>query len=257
MSKKCLVAVKRVLDYAVKARVAADKKSVELSNVKLSINPFCEIAVEEAIKLKESKVIDEIVAVSIGPKQSQETIRTALAMGADRGIHVETDMRIDQDLQPLAVAKILKEVASKESVDLVILGKQSIDGDNCQTGPMLSALLGWSQCTFAAGVEIDAASGDVKVERETDSGTEKIALKLPSVISADLRLNEPRYATLPNIMKAKKKPLEVVSVADMNIKVEPRYETISVAEPTARKAGETVESVDQLIDKLKNQSGVL
>ena len=205
---RAIVAVKRVVDYATKIRVAVDKKGVDLANVKMSMNPFCEIAVEEAIRLKEKKVVSEVVAVSIGPKQCQETLRTALAMGADKGIHILTDARTDQDLQPLAVSKILKEIASRNEADMVIMGKQAIDGDNCQTGQMTAALLGWAQGTFAAEVEVDTAAKTIKMSRETDSGTEDITVPLPAVITVDLRLNEPRYATLPNIMKAKKKVRE-------------------------------------------------
>jgi electron transfer flavoprotein beta subunit len=202
---RAIVAVKRVVDYATKIRVAVDKKGVDLANVKMSMNPFCEIAVEEAIRLKEKKVVSEVVAVSIGPKQCQETLRTALAMGADKGIHILTDARTDQDLQPLAVSKILKDIASKNEADMIIMGKQAIDGDNCQTGQMTAALLGWAQGTFAAEVEVDTAAKTIKMSRETDSGTEDITVPLPAVVTVDLRLNEPRYATLPNIMKAKKK----------------------------------------------------
>ncbi len=252
---KVLVGVKRVVDYAVKVRIAGDKKGVDLANVKMSMNPFCEIAVEEAIRLKEKKVASEVVAVSIGPKQSQETLRTALAMGADRGIHIETSMRTDQELQPLAVAKILKHVAERDNMDMVLLGKQAIDGDNCQTGPMTAALLNWPQCTFAANLEIDGAK--VTADRETDVGTEKISFSLPAVVTADLRLNEPRYATLPNIMKAKKKPIETISADDLGIDLTPKNVTLSVEDPPTRKAGIEVESVDQLIDKLKNEASVI
>lgn len=250
-----MVGVKRVVDYAVKVRIAGDKKGVDLANVKMSMNPFCEIAVEEAIKLKEKKAAQEIIAVSIGPKQAQETLRTALAMGADRGIHIETDMRTDSEMQPLAVAKVFKHLAEKEKVNMVLLGKQAIDGDNCQTGPMTAALLNWSQCTFAAELAVDGTS--ITADRETDTGTEKIKLSLPAVITADLRLNEPRYATLPNIMKAKKKPIEVIKAADLGIDLAPRNTVVSVEDPPTRKAGIEVPDVDTLIDKLKNEASVI
>lgn len=251
---KILVPVKRVVDYAVKIRVAP--KGVELNNVKMSMNPFCEIAVEEAIRLKEKKKATEVVAVSIGPKQCQETIRTALAMGADRGIHLETDMRTDQELQPLAVAKLLKEIVAKESPNLVICGKQSIDSDAAQTGPLLAGLLDWSQATFASKVEVDGDSS-VQVTRETDAGVETLKLALPAVVSADLRLNEPRYATLPNIMKAKKKKIDVMAADSLGVDLAPRIEVVEVSEPAARKAGIKIGSVDELVDKLKNEAGVV
>jgi electron transfer flavoprotein beta subunit len=235
--------------------VSPDKKGVELANVKMSMNPFCEIAVEEAIRLKEQKKVKEVIAVSIGPKASQETIRTALAMGADKGVHVTTDMRTDQALQPLAVSKILAKIAADKECDIVLVGKQAIDGDNAQTGPMVAGLLGWSQGTFAASVEVTGEG--LSVERETDSGTEKIDIKLPAVLTADLRLNEPRYATLPNIMKAKKKPVESIDASSMGIDLEPRNVVTSVNEPPSRKAGITVETVDDLVNKLKNEAGVI
>lgn len=250
---KILVPVKRVVDYAVKIRVAP--KGVELNNVKMSMNPFCEIAVEEAIRLKEKKIASEIIAVSIGPKQAQETIRTALAMGADRGIHIETDMRTDQELQPLAVAKLLKAIVEKEAPSLVITGKQSIDADAAQTGPLLAGLLDWSQATFASNVAIEGES--VTVTRETDAGIEVLKLNLPAVVTADLRLNEPRYATLPNIMKAKKKKIDVLAADSFGVDLAPRIEYIEVKEPAARKAGIKVADVDQLVDKLKNEAGVV
>lgn len=250
---KILVPVKRVVDYAVKIRVAP--KGVELNNVKMSMNPFCEIAVEEAIRLKEKKIASEIVAVSIGPKQSQETIRTALAMGADRGIHIETDMRTDQELQPLAVAKLLKEIVAKESPNLVLCGKQSIDADAAQTGPLLAGLLDWSQATFASKIALDGDA--LTVTRETDSGVENIKINLPSVVTADLRLNEPRYATLPNIMKAKKKKIDVIAADSLGVDLTPRHTVVSVTEPTSRKAGIKVSDVDQLVDKLKNEASVV
>lgn len=250
---KVLVPVKRVVDYAVKIRVAP--KGVELNNVKMSMNPFCEIAVEEAIRLKEKKVASEVVAVSIGPKQAQETLRTALAMGADRGIHIETDLRTDQELQPLAVAKLLKAIVDQESPSLVITGKQSIDADAAQTGPLLAGLLDWSQATFASDVAVDGDA--VTVTRETDSGIEVIKLGLPAVVTADLRLNEPRYATLPNIMKAKKKKIDVHAADSFGVDLAPRIEYVEVKEPEARKAGIKVADVDQLVDKLKNEAGVI
>jgi electron transfer flavoprotein beta subunit len=219
------------------------------------MNPFCEIAVEEAIRMKEKKFASEIVAVSIGPKLAAETLRTALAMGADRGIHIETDMRTDQELQSLAVAKIFKHLAEKEKADMVLLGKQAIDGDNCSTGPMTAALLGWPQCTFAAELVIDGKS--ITADRETDIGTEKIQFSLPAVVTADLRLNEPRYATLPNIMKAKKKPIEVIKASDLGLDLAPRNSVITVEDPPTRKAGIEVDSVDTLVDKLRNEAAVI
>jgi electron transfer flavoprotein beta subunit len=250
---KVLVPVKRVVDYAVKIRV--EPKGVDLKNVKMSMNPFCEIAVEEAIRLKEKKLATEVVAVSIGPKQSQETLRTALAMGADRGIHITTDMRTDQELQPLAVAKLLKEIVAKEEPQLVICGKQSIDADAAQTGPMLAGLLDWSQGTFASDVTVDG--DNVSVTRETDSGVETLKLGLPAVVTADLRLNEPRYATLPNIMKAKKKKIETLAADSFGVDLAPRIEVVEVKDPASRKAGIKVASVDELVDKLKNEAGVI
>lgn len=252
---KIIVGVKRVIDYAAKVRVAADKNGVELNNVKMSMNPFCEIAVEEAIRLKEKGVATEVVAVSIGPKNSQEQIRTALAMGCDRGVHVTTDMRLDQELQPLAVAKLFKEVVGKESPNLVLLGKQSIDGDCAQTGPMLAGMLGWPQATFACKLDIEGESATV--ERETDNGTEVVKLALPALVTADLRLNEPRYATLPNIMKAKKKKIDAMEASSLGVDLEPRYKVVECVDPPARKGGITVESVDELVDKLKNEASVL
>lgn len=248
---KILVPVKRVIDYNVKVRVKADQTGVELANVKMAMNPFDEIAVEQAIRLKEAGTATEIVAVSIGPDQSQETIRTALAMGADRGIHVPAS----HDTEPLAVAKILKALVEKEAPGLVILGKQAIDDDSNQTGQMLSALLGWPQATFASGVEI---TGDaLNVIREVDGGLEHISSKLPAVITVDLRLNEPRYASLPNIMKAKKKPLDQVSLDDLGVDASQRLTVVKVEEPPAREAGITVASVSELVDKLKNEAKVI
>lgn len=252
---KVIVGVKRVIDYAAKVRVAANKSGVELANVKMSMNPFCEIAVEEAIRLKEKGVATEVVVVSIGEKKAVEQIRTALAMGADRGVHVTTDLRLDQELQPLAVAKLFKEVVTKEEPGLVLLGKQSIDGDCAQTGPMLAALLGWPQATFAC--KIDVEGSDLSVERETDNGTEVIKVATPAIVTADLRLNEPRYATLPNIMKAKKKKVETIDAASYGFSLDPTYTVTEVNEPPPRKGGITVESVDMLVDKLKNEASVI
>lgn len=248
---KILVAVKRVLDYNVKARVKADKSGIELANVKMSMNPFDEIAVEEALRIKEAGNADEVIAVSIGVSQSQETIRTALAMGADRGILIETD----EEVQPLAVAKLLKAVVEKEEPGLVIVGKQAIDDDCNQTGQMLSALTGWSQATFASKVELNGDSA--KITREVDSGLESINISLPAVLTTDLRLNEPRYAKLPNIMKAKKKPLETIPVADMGVSIASNLKTVEVNEPEQRQAGVIVSSVSELVDKLKNEAKVI
>lgn len=242
---KILVPVKRVLDYNVKPRVKADGTGVDLANVKMSMNPFDEIAVEEAIRLKEKGVATEIIVASIGPAKAQETLRTALAMGADRAILVQTD----DDVEPLAVAKILKAIVDGETPGLVILGKQAIDGDNNQTGQMLAALTGWSQGTFASAVTVDGDS--VNVTREVDAGLETVKLKLPAIVTADLRLNEPRYASLPNIMKAKSKPLENKSPADFGVDTAPRIKTIKVSEPAVRSAGVKVADVDELVAKLK------
>ncbi|MDC1213815.1 electron transfer flavoprotein subunit beta/FixA family protein [Rhodospirillales bacterium] len=248
---KALVAVKRVVDYNVKIRVKPDQSGVELQNVKMSMNPFDEIAVEEGMRLKESGTIEELIAVSIGPAQSQETIRTALAMGADRGILVETD----QEVQPLAVAKILKAIALKESPDIVIVGKQAIDDDSNQTGQMLAALMDWPQATFASELEI--GSGEALVTREVDGGLETINVKLPMVMSTDLRLNEPRYASLPNIMKAKKKPIDTTTPAELGVDIAPRLKTIKVEEPPKRQGGMKVADVAELVDKLKNEAKVI
>jgi electron transfer flavoprotein beta subunit len=248
---KALVAVKRVIDYNVKIRVKADHTGVETANVKMSMNPFDEIAVEEAIRLKEAGKVTEIVAVSIGLPQASETIRTALAMGADRGILVKTDSLVE----PLAVAKILKAVVAAEQPGLVILGKQAIDDDSNQTGQMLAALLGWPQGTFASKVAID---GDhIDVTREVDGGLQTVRLKLPAIVTTDLRLNEPRYASLPNIMKAKKKPIDDKTPADYGVDIAPRLEILKTTEPPARKAGGKVGSVAELVGKLKNEAGVL
>jgi electron transfer flavoprotein beta subunit len=248
---KVLVPVKRVIDYNVKVRVKADGSGVDLANVKMSMNPFDEIAVEEAIRLKEKGKATEIVAVSIGPQQAQETLRTALAMGADRGILVKTDTTVE----PLAVAKILKAVVGQENPGLVILGKQAIDDDANQTGQMLAALLGWAQGTFASKVEI--GEGSVDVTREVDGGLQTVGLKLPAIVTTDLRLNEPRYASLPNIMKAKKKPLDETSPEALGVDVSPRLKVLKTAEPAGRQAGAKVGSVQDLVAKLKNEAGVL
>jgi len=248
---KALVAVKRVVDYNVKIRVKPDQSGVELQNVKMSMNPFDEIAVEEGMRLKEAGTIEELIAVSIGPAQSQETIRTALAMGADRGILVETD----EEVQPLAVAKILKAINLKESPDIVIVGKQAIDDDSNQTGQMLAALMDWPQATFASELEI--GSGEASVTREVDGGLETIKVKLPMVMSTDLRLNEPRYASLPNIMKAKKKPIDTTTPADLGVDIAPRLKTIKVEEPPKRQGGVKVADVSELVDKLKNEAKVI
>ncbi len=248
---KVLVAVKRVVDYNVKIRVKPDGSGVDLANVKMSMNPFDEIAVEQAIRMKEAGTATEIVAVSVGPQQAQETIRTALAMGADRGILVKTD----QPTEPLAVAKILKGVVEAEKPDLVILGKQAIDDDCNQTGQMLAALLGWSQGTFANKLEL--SEGQAKVVREVDGGLQTIDIKLPAIVTTDLRLNEPRYASLPNIMKAKKKPIEEKSPDDYGVDVSPRLEVKTTVEPKKREAGVKVPDVATLIDKLKNEAGVI
>lgn len=248
---KILVPIKRVVDYNVKVRPKADGSDVDLANAKMSMNPFCEIAVEEAVRLKEAGTATEIVVVSIGPAKSQEQIRAAMAIGADRGILIDTD----EKLEPLAIAKCLKAIVDKESPELVILGKQSIDGDNNQTGQMLAALTGMPQGTFASKVAI--ADGKVQVTREIDGGLQTIELSLPAVVTTDLRLNEPRYAALPNIMKAKKKPLETMSVADLGVDAAPRTELLNVALPPERKAGIKVASVEELMDKLRNEAKVI
>jgi len=248
---KILVPVKRVIDYNVKVRVKADQTGVELANVKMSMNPFDEISVEQAIRLKEAGVCEEIIAVSIGGQQCQETIRTALAMGADRGIHVLHD----GDVEPLAVAKILKELADKEGPSLIIVGKQAIDDDSNQTGQMLAALLGWGQATFVSDIQVEGEQ--VKATREVDGGLETISVSLPTVITTDLRLNEPRYASLPNIMKAKKKPIDQTSPADLGVDPSIRLEILKVAEPPQRESGVKVEDVADLVDKLRNTAKVI
>ena len=248
---KVLVPVKRVVDYNVKIRVKADGSGVELANVKMAMNPFDEIAVEEAVRLKEAGVATEVVAISCGVGACQETLRAALAIGADRGILVETDV----ELQPLAVAKLLKALADKEAPQLVILGKQAIDDDANQTGQMLAALLGWPQATFASKLQIEG--GTATVTREVDGGLETLALSLPAIVTTDLRLNEPRYATLPNIMKAKKKPLDTAKPAELGVDVAARLATLKVSEPPSRSAGIRVADVAQLVDKLKNEAKVI
>ncbi len=248
---KALVAVKRVVDYNVKVRAKSDGSDVDLNNVKMAINPFCEIAVEEAVRLKEAGTVSEIVAVSVGGTGCQEQIRTALALGADRGIHVE----VDGTVEPLSVAKLLKAVAQQESPDLIIMGKQSIDGDNNQTGQMLGALTGMGQGTFAS--ELKVGDGKVEVVREVDGGLQTLSLTLPAIITTDLRLNEPRYASLPNIMKAKKKPLETVTPEQLAVEVKTHVSQCGVAPPPERAAGIKVEDVAQLVDKLKNEAKVI
>jgi len=248
---KVLVPVKRVIDYNVKVRVKPDQSGVDLANVKMSMNPFDEIAVEEAVRLKEKGLIEEIVVVSIGPSQAQETIRTALAMGADRGILIQSDV----DVEPLAVAKLLKAVVAEESPGLVLMGKQAIDGDNNAVGQMLSALLDWPQATFASKLEL--AGDKANVTREVDGGLQTLAVSLPAVITTDLRLNEPRYASLPNIMKAKKKPIDMKAVADYGVDVSPRLKVLKVTEPAKRSAGVKVADATELVSKLKNEAGVL
>jgi electron transfer flavoprotein beta subunit len=248
---KVFVPVKRVIDYNVKARVKPDGSGVDLANVKMSMNPFCEIAVEEAVRLKEKGMATEVVAVSVGPTQAQETLRTALAMGADRAILVQSDT----DLEPLAVAKVLKALVEEEKPELVLMGKQAIDGDNNAVGQMLAALLDWPQATFASAVEV--AGGKAKVTREVDGGLQTIEVDLPAVITADLRLNEPRYASLPNIMKAKKKPLDVKELGSLGVDTAPRLKVVKVAEPPKRSGGVKVANAAELVAKLKTEAGVL
>ena len=248
---KVLVPVKRVIDYNVKVRVKADNSGVELANVKMAMNPFDEIAVEQALRLKEAGGADEVVAVSIGPAQNQETIRTALAMGADRGIHIEAS----HDIEPLAVAKLLKAVVERENPGLVLVGKQAIDDDCNQTGQMLAALLGWAQGTFVSALEV--TGNKAKVVREVDGGLEHLEISMPAIVSVDLRLNEPRYASLPNIMKAKKKPLDSLTVDDLGVDITPRLTIVKVEEPAAREAGIKVADVKELVEKLKNEAKVI
>lgn len=248
---KVLVPIKRVIDYNVKVRVKADNSDVDLANVKMSINPFCEIAVEEAVRLKEAGTAEEVVVVSIGNKACQEQLRTALALGADRAIHIETEEKVES----LQVAKLLKKVVEDEAPQLVILGKQSIDSDNNQTGQMLAALTGMAQGTFAS--EVKVADGKVAVTREIDGGLQTVALNLPAVVTTDLRLNEPRYASLPNIMKAKRKPLEVKAAADFGVELTSKVEVLKVTPPSQREGGVKVDSVDTLVEKLKNEAKVI
>jgi len=248
---KVLVTVKRVVDYNVKIRIKSDNTGVETANVKMSMNPFDEIGVEEALRLREAGIASEVIVCSIGPQQAQETIRTALAMGADRGIHV----KVDEDVQPLGLAKLLKAVVERDEPGIVVLGKQAIDMDNGQTGQMLAALLGWSQGTFASDVTIDGST--MTCVREVDAGLETIELQLPAVITTDLRLNEPRYASLPNIMKAKKKPIDALTPEDLGVDVTPRLEILKVENPPTRKAGAFVESAAELVSKLKNEAKVI
>jgi electron transfer flavoprotein beta subunit len=252
---KVLVAVKRVVDYNVKVRVKADQSGIELANVKMAMNPFDEIAVEEAVRLKEAGIATEVIAVSCGVTACQEQLRTALALGADRAILVETDAAQAAELQSLAVAKLLKAVCDKEQPGLVVLGKQAIDDDANQTGQMLAALLGWPQATFASQVVI--ADGKATVTREIDGGLETLAIRLPAVVTTDLRLNEPRYATLPNIMKAKKKPMDVLKPAELGVDIAPRLTTLRVVEPAKRQAGVKVADVAELVAKLKNEAKVI
>lgn len=248
---KALVAIKRVVDYNVKVRVKADNTGVELANVKMSINPFCEIAVEEAVRLKEAGVVSEIIVATVGPKEAQEQLRAAMALGADRSILVETA----DEVQPLAIAKILKGIVDAESPEVILLGKQAIDNDNNQTGQMLAALMGVGQGTFASEVKIDG--GNMKVTREIDGGLQTVDLPLPAIVTTDLRLNEPRYAALPNIMKARKKPLDTKSPADYGVNTASNVKTLKVTPPPERAAGVTVGSVDELVDKLKNEAKVI
>ena len=248
---KVLVPVKRVIDYNVKVRVKADNSGVELANVKMAMNPFDEIAVEQALRLKEAGGAEEVVVVSIGPAQNQETIRTALAMGADRGIHIEAS----HDIEPLAVAKLLKAVVERETPGLVLVGKQAIDDDCNQTGQMLAALLGWAQGTFVSALEV--AGDKAKIVREVDGGLEHLEIQMPAIVSVDLRLNEPRYASLPNIMKAKKKPLDSLTVDELGVDINPRLTIIKVEEPAAREAGIKVADVKELVEKLKNEAKVI
>jgi len=248
---KVLVTVKRVIDPYVKVRVKSDGSGVETANVKMTMNPFCEIAVEQAVRMKEAGTVTEIIAVSIGARQCQETLRTAMAMGADRGILVETDVEV----QPLAVAKVMKAIVAKENPKLVIMGKQAIDDDSNQSGQMLAALLGWPQAAFISKIEVNGDNADVT--REIDGGLERLTLKLPAVVTTDLRLNEPRYVTLPNIMKAKKKPLEMVKPDALGVDVAPRLKTLKVQEPPRRGAGVKVADVKELVSKLKNEAKVI
>ena len=251
MIMKILVPVKRVVDYNVKIKVKSDNSGVDLENTKMSMNPFDEIAVEEAVRLKEKKICDEIIAISIGSAKSEETLRTALAVGADKGILIETE----EDVQPLEVAKILKEIIKKNNPDLVLMGKQAIDDDSNQTGQMLAALLGWAQGTFASKLEINGKK--INVTREIDGGLETLGMELPAIVTTDLRLNEPRYASLPNIMKAKQKPIEKITPGDLNIEIKQRLKTLKVTEPPKKEAGIKVDSVQELISKLHEKEKVI
>lgn len=251
---KAIVGVKRVIDYAVKVRVKPD--GVDISNVKMSINPFCEIALEEAIRLKEAKKVSEVVALSIGPKQSAETLRTALALGADKGIHITTDARIDQIIQPLLVAKVFKHFIERDNYNIALLGKQAIDDDFNQTGQILAGLLGWPQATFISKLDVKNEK-EAEITREIDGGLQTVKVRLPAVITCDLRLNTPRFAKLPDIMKAKKKPIEEIALDSLGLDTKPRLEITKVEPPAARKGGIKVETVDELIDKLRNEAKVL
>ena len=248
---KILVPIKRVVDYNVKVRPKPDESGVDLNNVKMAINPFCEIAVEEAVRLKEAGTATEIVAVTVGESTAQEQLRTALALGADRSILIETDI----ETEPLAIAKLLKAITEKETPDLILMGKQAIDGDNNQTGQMLAALLGYPQATFASELKIE--NGKAEVTREVDGGLQTISINLPAIVTSDLRLNEPRYASLPNIMKAKQKPLDIIKADDLGINIEPRLTTLKVSPPPQREAGIVVETVEELVEKLKNEAKVI
>ena len=248
---KILIPIKRVVDYNVKVRPMADESGVDLNNVKMAINPFCEIAVEEAVRLKESGVAEEIISVTIGSTAAQEQLRTSLALGADRAILIETD----SEVEPLGVAKLLKAVVEKENPDLIIMGKQAIDGDNNQTGQKLAALLGYPKATFASELSIN--DGKAEVTREIDGGLQTVSVNLPAIVTTDLRLNEPRYASLPNIMKAKSKPLDVMQASDLGVDISPRISTLKVTLPPEREAGVIVETVDELVDKLKNEAKVI
>lgn len=252
---RAIVPIKRVIDYAVKVRVQGSTGVDQ--NVKMSINPFCEIALEEAIRLKEKGVISEVISVSIGPQQSQETLRHSLALGADRAILVKTSARTDMDLQPLAIAKILGKIVAQENPLLVMMGKQSIDGDNNQTGQILAGLLGWPQATFASAVAFNDAKNEILVSREVDEGIQKLSMPLPAVVTADLRLNTPRFATLPNLMKAKKKQLDVIEIDSLGVDITPRTKVVKVEEPAVRKSGRKVPDVDALLHALRNEAKVL
>mmetsp|Transcript_17362 Transcript_17362/g.37972 ORF Transcript_17362/g.37972 Transcript_17362/m.37972 type:complete len:256 (+) Transcript_17362:67-834(+) len=254
---RAIVGVKRVVDYAVKVRVKGDRSAVDIDNVKMSMNPFCEIAVEEGLRLKEKGHISELIAVSCGPDKAAETLRQALAMGADRAVHLKTTMRTDQELQPLAVAKLLAKIVEQENPLLVLLGKQAIDSDSNQTGAILAGLMGWPQAGCASSIKVSEDKTSLDVGKEVDSGIQEVRMKLPACVTADLRLNEPRYATLPNLMKAKKKPMAVIEADSLGVDLIPRMQVLSVEEPPARKGGAKVESVDELLDKLRNEAKVI